>query len=473
MNDTETPVTPTAAEVVVVSTKGHRKRPIGLEWRASYWFTTIVIGSGIAIDLLVYSIIIPVIPFQLEHLGYENVSALAGWLLFAYSGGLLLSTFPIAALSERYNARRWPLIIGFVVLIGSQFMFMEAPNYAVMCVARVIQGIGSSIVWVIGLALLCDCTPEQLTGRESCLVLGPPVGGALYSRFGFRGPFIFGAIFAFVDLLGRFVVIERKDSLKWGYDPFVPNPLVLPNETDDSNEKVGSETDGPKSGGAAESTPGGACSSNYEALVIFRSYGAIGKISSSISRCIYKDGAFDPTPVHRILYSSQEPSLPIHLQTVWGLSSEKVGIIFIAAVVPTLFSSPLTGWISDKRGTEWVTMLSLILGGRLGLFIAAFGLSSKLGQGASELAAVSRSIEGVGFFSVVSHSTRTLNIAYLLKLYAHLEEGWQAIVILAAALCGLGVLVATCFTGDRPLIGRLKVFLGRNRAPQSPEQNIA
>lgn len=42
--------------------------------------------SGVTVDLLVYSIVIPVLPFQLEHLGYSSngVSALVGWLLFAY-----------------------------------------------------------------------------------------------------------------------------------------------------------------------------------------------------------------------------------------------------------------------------------------------------------------------------------------------------------------------------------------------------
>lgn len=40
--------------------------------------------SGVATDLLVYSIIVPVMPFQLERLGYHAVSALTGWLLFAY-----------------------------------------------------------------------------------------------------------------------------------------------------------------------------------------------------------------------------------------------------------------------------------------------------------------------------------------------------------------------------------------------------
>lgn len=40
--------------------------------------------TGVAVDVIVYSIIIPVIPFQLEHLGYTGISALSGWLLFAY-----------------------------------------------------------------------------------------------------------------------------------------------------------------------------------------------------------------------------------------------------------------------------------------------------------------------------------------------------------------------------------------------------
>ena len=61
---------------------------------------------------------------------------------------------PIALLSERYNARQQPLILGLLILTGSQILLMEAPNYPVMCVARVLQGVGSSMVWVVGLALL-------------------------------------------------------------------------------------------------------------------------------------------------------------------------------------------------------------------------------------------------------------------------------------------------------------------------------
>jgi DHA1 family solute carrier family 18 vesicular amine transporter 1/2 len=31
---------------------------------------------------------------------------------------------------------------------------MEAPNFAIMALARVLQGISSSMVWIVGLALL-------------------------------------------------------------------------------------------------------------------------------------------------------------------------------------------------------------------------------------------------------------------------------------------------------------------------------
>lgn len=45
------------------------------------------------------------------------------------------------------------------------------------------------------------------------------MGGALYSRFGYRGPFIFSICATFIDLIGRLVLIERKDAVLWGVDP--------------------------------------------------------------------------------------------------------------------------------------------------------------------------------------------------------------------------------------------------------------
>ena len=126
---------------------------------------------GILTDLLVYSLIIPVIPYQLEALGYDGIGAKVSWLLVAFvrlstpsscsllirfdqSGSLVLSTPPIAHYSEVYRNRKVPLLAGLVALIGSQIMFMEAPTYWLMIIARFLQGVSSTVIWTIGLALL-------------------------------------------------------------------------------------------------------------------------------------------------------------------------------------------------------------------------------------------------------------------------------------------------------------------------------
>ncbi|KAJ7275547.1 major facilitator superfamily domain-containing protein [Mycena haematopus] len=440
-----------ATETPSIVTKN--PKPIGLKWRCSFWFTTLVVGLGIATDLLVYTIIIPVMPFHLESLGYHSVSALTGWLLFAYSAGLVFSTIPIAMLSERYDTRRSPLLAGLVLLIGSQIMLMEAPNYPVMCVARVLQGIGSTMVWVVGLALLCDSTPERFIGRQLGLAMigmsvgslaGPPIGGALYSRFGYRGPFICGIIVTVFDLIGRLLIIERKDALRWNIDP-----AAAP--TADDEEKT------------AEALP------PAQRLSLA---GVIIKLFT-LPRAVV---AITVIFLYGIVYSAQEPTLPLHLQDVWGLNSSKVGLVYLAGVVPTFFSAPLSGWYSDRNGVEWLSVICitlaapwwivLILQRSLALFIVAFALgaffiSAILSPIMAELAAVSRATEGVGY----GHVYGSFNLVYGIgtaagpvvggQLYAHLKHGWLAINVLSSSLLFVSLLLIFCYTGDDPLLARL------------------
>ncbi|KAJ7480161.1 MFS general substrate transporter [Mycena galericulata] len=478
--------------------------PLGLHWRSSFWFATAIVGLGVATDVLVYSIIIPVMPFQLERLGYHSVSALTGWLLFAYSAGLVIFTIPVAMFSERYNTRRSPLIGGLFLLIGSQIMLMEAPNYAVMCVARVLQGFGSTMVWVVGLALLCDSTPEQYIGKQlgfamSGLMIGflagPPVGGALYSHFGFRGPFIGGIIVAIIDLIGRLLIIERKDALRWNVDPAaVITPAQSEAEKTPEGSVVPSEITPP-----AEQPPGIPKRISIAGVIVklFRSSRAVAVITITL--------------LYGIIYSAQEPTLPLHLQSIWGLNSSKVGLVYLAGVIPTLFSSPLAGWYADRHGVEWLSVICfaltipwwvvMIVQRSLALFVVAYALgfffiSGVLSPIMAELAAVSRGIEGVGYGHVygafnlvygigihflpsvrgelirqcfqvhrVSPALKTFScsdVSYVGgpviggQMYAHLNDGWEAINLLSAGLLVGCLLLTFCYTGEDPLLSRLK-----------------
>ena len=98
-------------------------------------------------------------------------------------------TLPIAVVSEHYANRQVLLVIGQLVLIGAQIMLMEARTYWLMVLARILQGASSSVIWVLGLALVlalhrlstvielanahysCDTTHESIQGRKFCSYL--------------------------------------------------------------------------------------------------------------------------------------------------------------------------------------------------------------------------------------------------------------------------------------------------------------
>lgn len=483
-----------------------RTRPWGLRWRSSIWFVTAVVSLGITTDLLVYSVIIPVIPFQLEHLHYQGVSELTGWLLCAYSAGLVLSTIPIAIYSENHSSRRIPLIFGLIALIISQILLMFAPNYALMAIARICQGISSSMIWVVGLALLCDATPEHMVGKQLGiamtglpvgLLVGSPVGGALYSRFGFNAPFIFGSICAALDLLARLLVIERHEAIGWGVDPwaaYLPPPgsaacliadVQHPQAAMQSDsaltvtETLSNHSNALELGSIASELPRRqslAERQHTDEAALVRKPSSLLSVITNLVRSPRALTSLFMALVYGIVNSMEEPTLPLHLQALWSLDSSQVGLVYLATFLPALISSPVAGWLADRIGTDYITVLCLTLTvpwwlilplrKSLILFIVALALQSFFVGGVvppvtSELAAVSRGMQGVGY----AHVYGAFNIAFGIgtavgpviggQIYDHVKHGWTTICAITVTLIMLCIMLAFCFTGPEPLLSKV------------------
>ncbi|KAF9229686.1 MFS general substrate transporter [Gyrodon lividus] len=483
------------------------KKPWGLQWRSSIWFITTVVGFGITTDLLVYSIIIPVMPFQLEHLKYHNVSALTGWLLCAYSAGLVLSTIPIAIYSERSTSRRTPLILGLVALLGAQVLLMQAPNYPLMAVARTLQGISSSMVWIVGLALLCDTTPEKKVGRQLGiamtglsigLLVGTPAGGSLYSRFGFRAPFIFGEICTAVDLILRSLVIERDEAMKWGYDPSVGHkldPLATleapssPQQSSGAIAAPGSNLPRPEPISEDSPTfnepkpvitgdlrpPTAHALSTSDVSLVCKPLPLLSVISR-LGQSPRAVAALAMSLIYGTVNSMQEPSLPLHLQSIWGYNPDQVGLVYLAALAPALVSSPLAGLLADRKGSDYLTCTCLFLAlpwwvvltlrKSIPLFVVSLAMQSFFVSGVvppvtAELAAVSRNMQGVGY----AHVYGAFNLAFGIgtavgpilggQIYGRARHGWTALCCITAALIVLCIVLAFCYTGADPLLAKV------------------
>jgi predicted MFS family arabinose efflux permease len=54
------------------------------------------------------------------------------------------------------------MMLGLITLTLSQVMLMEAAAYWMMVVSRILQGISSSVVWVVGLAMLLVSAHVQI-----------------------------------------------------------------------------------------------------------------------------------------------------------------------------------------------------------------------------------------------------------------------------------------------------------------------
>jgi len=91
--------------------------------------------------------------------------------------------------------------------------------------------------------------------------------------------------------------------------------------------------------------------------------------------------------LYGIFLSTMEPTLSLRLQNVYGYTSLKVGIVYVVADIPTIFATAIAGWIADRMGPRWMTLLCLIAGipwwivmafrGKIALFVTGFALASE------------------------------------------------------------------------------------------------
>lgn len=213
-------------------------------------------------------------------------------------------------------------------------------------------------------------------------LVGPPVGGALYQRWGFRAPFIFGIAITVIDLLARFLLIERHEAMKWGVDPMAvalsdiekdPEtasevtrvPVLKPQPADQecSGESYVCEVEGSTNVKIEEEARGGdqredQLQESKQSRVTSLPHIVLLKLVKSprATACLFL------TLVWGSILTAQETTVVLHMNRVWGLDPHQAGIAFIAAVVPAIFCEfrvffPLatySNWMSCSRGSFWL-----------------------------------------------------------------------------------------------------------------------
>ena len=160
------------------------------------------------VDILAYSIAVPVLPDLSARLGASPT--VIGLLFGSFGLTLLTVSIPMGAMSDRIG-RKTPMVIGLLALVGASVMFAWSNRLVWLFAARMVQGAADAITWVVGLALVADLYGPQERGKVTGFVMagtgvafmvGPTLGGWLYEAGGIRLPFLLVALVASLVLAG-------------------------------------------------------------------------------------------------------------------------------------------------------------------------------------------------------------------------------------------------------------------------------
>ena len=183
----------------------------------------LTIFAIVFVDLLGFSLILPLLPFYAEQ--YGATPMLVGLLVASYAAAQLIGAPLLGRLSDRYGRRPILLLsvagtfggfllLGFADPVGRFFSSLVAPGFAnmfivgILFISRILDGLtGGNIT--VAQAYIADVTDEKNRAKGLGMIgaafglgfiIGPAVGGAL-SRISYSTPAFAAASVSFLNLL--------------------------------------------------------------------------------------------------------------------------------------------------------------------------------------------------------------------------------------------------------------------------------
>ncbi|MBY0088294.1 MFS transporter [Brevibacillus brevis] len=189
------------------------------------------------IDMLLYSLLIPIVPYFTEKL--QPSSTMMGVLFSSYAVAMLIATPIFGPISDRIG-RRTMLLVGLLGLAASTLLFAFSETMALLITARFVQGIAAAATWPTALALLADLFPSKMRGAvmgialtaiSTGTLLGAPIGGWLFEISDHRMPFLAAAAFTVINIVLVYLFLKedatRSVSEKLHVGGFIRNPQVI------------------------------------------------------------------------------------------------------------------------------------------------------------------------------------------------------------------------------------------------------
>jgi MFS family permease len=151
-----------------------------------------LIASLALLDLAVWFIAVPLIPFWEREIGMSHLQS--GLVLGSYSLAVLMLSIPAGHLGDRIGPRRLTIAATFLFAATTP-LFAFADTFWQLLVLRFVNGMFSAVSWTAGLAWLVASVPPTSRTRAMTLVnaaaspagvIGPLLGGPVVHYLGLK-----------------------------------------------------------------------------------------------------------------------------------------------------------------------------------------------------------------------------------------------------------------------------------------------
>jgi DHA1 family tetracycline resistance protein-like MFS transporter len=167
------------------------------------------------IDILGFSILIPLMPYYVKHFGAPDF--VVGVLFSTFAACQLVAGPVWGNLSDR-TGRKLVLVVSQIGATIGWAMLAFAPSIALVFVARIIEGLSGGNISVTQ-AYVADLVEPKQRARafawvgasfSAGIVLGPTFGGWLFSRYGYVAPFLAAATLQLVTLIVTIAILPES-----------------------------------------------------------------------------------------------------------------------------------------------------------------------------------------------------------------------------------------------------------------------
>lgn len=346
--------------------------PMGIVARSPHykWWAFASIGLGLFLVVADQSGINIALPRIAEEFGADLPAA--QWIALGYILVTSIMYMPVGRLSDIIG-RKAVYMGGFVVFILGALVGGTAEAFPVIVVAKLVQGIGVAGIEANGMAMVADIFPERERGKALGLYMsvigagaigGPALGGLLVSTLGWRSVFLFGSGIGVIAMIFAILVLHSRVGAK----DTGPVKFDWVGAGVSAAALIGflmTITNGHRLGWGSPVILAGIA---VTALLLAAFVWWESRVQDPMLDLeFFSSRVFSLGVSARFLsfmgMSSVFFLLPFYLVQGLGMEPSKAGLLMVPGSISIAILGPISGRLSDKVGTRWLTVAGMGLSG--------------------------------------------------------------------------------------------------------------